>query len=512
VNKQANRLKTNSSLKRGVQTAAVAIGQPNAVYHVMVLERGRLLVNEEKYKEAIQLYKSVLSKVPDHPDAHFLMAKLALKMKATRHAVDHMRKALKKGAGHGFMQTTMAEAYLEHGLVNEALNHAIIAAKLEPTAEAPKLMQAKAMQQFGRHQEVVQFLRNDLLAVTPNNPRALTIFAGSHKFDGSEPEIASMLQVCDAGLALDSSLFYSLGKAFNDAKDYERAIKYFKLAGDAHIDPDDKGQTPEQMIFQRELFTPTIINAKAALGHQSEQPIFIVGMPRSGTTLTEQILASHPQICGVGEQMALGRVQAQIDAVAKSEVVKAIFSLDQRALFALGENYLNTMKPFSQTAKRYADKMPHNFLRVGLINILFPNAKIIFCNRDAIDNCVSIFTSPLNENHGYAKDLKTLGEYYRAHWELMEYWKSVSQIPIFDMKYESTVANLDGQARALIAHVGLPWNDACLKFNEAKTQVATISTWQVRQPIYSTSVKRWKAYEKHIQPLIEGLGDLAVTD
>jgi Sulfotransferase family len=210
----------------------------------------------------------------------------------------------------------------------------------------------------------------------------------------------------------------------------------------------------------------------------------------------------------------MSRINGMISIGSDSDDVylEKLKNIDRKTQHILGQNYLNTLYDYNKTAKHYADKMPSNFFLVGLINIIFPNAKIIHCTRDPLDNCVSCYTSPLNESHLYAKRLDTLGHYYREYHALMLYWKSVSQIEIFDMPYENTVADLEGSARALIAHVGLPWNDACLKFNEANGRVSTISTWQVRQPIYSTSVKRWKVYEKHLGPLIDALGDLAVTD
>jgi tetratricopeptide (TPR) repeat protein len=307
---------------------------------------------------------------------------------------------------------------------------------------------------------------------------------------------------------------YALGKAYNDQKNFEKAFPCFQKAASLFDNKKSLGIFYDLSSAKKNVFSTATINKLKDTGNPSRMPIFIVGMPRSGTTLTEQILASHPLVCGVGELPALGRIAFRVGLKNgnSATLLKALKAITPAIQNELGETYLNTVRPFGNGEEHFVDKMPHNFMHVGLINIIFPNARIIHCLRNPIDNCVSIYTSPLNDGHDYAKDLTNLGLYYREYASLMDYWKTVSAIPIFDMKYETTVADLEGQARALIAHVGLPWNDACLKFNEAKTQVSTISTWQVRQPIYSTSVKRWKAYEKHLGPLIDALGDLADTD
>lgn len=483
--------------------------------HLAFLENGRKLVEEGKHLEAVRQYNLVLKDSPDNPDAHFLMAQLATKLDASRNAVDHMRKALKEGSGHFFMHFHAASALLNYGLGDEALEQIDHALKLDAASAAGLTLKAKILQHLGKHKEAGE-IASVLILENPANSAAVATFVASKKFNGTEPEIAKIEQAFNSKLELEKerSIRYSLGKIFNDFRDYDKAFHYFNSAAATYSEEKSDAVALEKFKTMCEVFTRELIELKARTGHQSAKPIFIVGMPRSGTTLTEQILASHPKACGVGELMAMNRVAMMLDFRKKDQgsfknKISSIKKEDQRIF---GENYLNTLYNYSKTAIHYIDKMPHNFLNVGLINIIFPNAKIIHCTRNAIDNCVSCYTSPLNMSHAYAKDLLGLGQYYREYWGLMNHWKSVSKIPIFEMPYEATVADLEGQARALVAYVGLPWDDACLKFNESSNQVSTISNWQVRQPIYSTSVKRWKVYEKHIGPLIEGLGDLAVTD
>jgi hypothetical protein len=155
--------------------------------------------------------------------------------------------------------------------------------------------------------------------------------------------------------------------------------------------------------------------------------------------------------------------------------------------------------------------MPHNFELIGLVGVLFPNAHIIHCRRDAIDNCISCFVLQFSEAHSYSADLETLGLYYREYDRLMRHWSKVLPGRIFENQYETLIEDQEEQSRRLIDHLGLPWDDACLRFFERDGSVNTFSRWQVRQPIYKSSVKRWKNYESEIRPLIDSLGDLAET-
>jgi len=241
--------------------------------------------------------------------------------------------------------------------------------------------------------------------------------------------------------------------------------------------------------------------------------VFVVGMPRSGTTLTEQICSSHPDVHGAGELTKLGRIAAAngLKLGSADAFGQPIRSLTMQQSHALAKDYLANLALYTSTAPRIVDKMPHNFELIGLIAILFPNARIIHCRRDATDNCVSCFISSLQQGHSYSYDLKSLGLYYREYDRLMRHWQAVLPGRIFENRYEDLISDQEGQSRRLIGHLGLTWDDACLRFFEKEGSVRTLSRWQVRQPIYTSSVQRWKNYGDKIQPLIDALGDLAAT-
>jgi hypothetical protein len=234
-------------------------------------------------------------------------------------------------------------------------------------------------------------------------------------------------------------------------------------------------------------------------------------MPRSGTTLVEQILASHPEGAGAGELpdvigMATGLPRVLGVPEAYPECVA---DLDRAALDRLAEGYLKRVQGRFPDARRVVDKMPQNFLHLGLIALLFPKARVVHCVRDPLDTCLSCYTTAFAVPHDYARDLGHLGRYYRAYARLMQHWRRVFEAldrPLLELPYEDVVADLEGRTRTLLAFVGLPWDERCLRFHETRRDVGTASYDQVRRPIYNTSIGRWKRFERHLGPLKAALG------
>jgi Tfp pilus assembly protein PilF len=274
----------------------------------------------------------------------------------------------------------------------------------------------------------------------------------------------------------------------------------------------DEVATLAQMNRASELFTPEFIRDRQGSGERSAVPVFIVGMPRSGTSLIEQILASHSDIFGAGE---LGVFEEAVDGIRGTspqslpfpDMVSGMSADDFRALGAL---YLDKVVARAPGAARITDKMPANFLFLGLIHLTLPNAAIIHVIRDPVDTCVSCFSVHFTRGQMHTYDLAELGRYYRHYQALMEHWHDV--LPpgrIIDVHYEELVGDLERAARRLVAHCGLPWDASCLRFHLTERPVRTASALQVRQPIYQTSVGRWRRYESFLGPL---LAELAPTN
>jgi hypothetical protein len=230
-------------------------------------------------------------------------------------------------------------------------------------------------------------------------------------------------------------------------------------------------------------------------------PIFVLGMPRSGTTLVEQILASHPQIHGGGELPVLRQV-----ADGAGHYPESVPGLTGDAITAMGRQYLARIAPLSGRP-RLVDKMPANFLYVGLIRLILPNARIIHCRRHAADTCLSNYTKLFASEQLFSYDLGELGSFYRAYDELMAHWRAtLPAARLIEVSYEDVVDDLAGQARRLVEWLDLPWDDACLRFHETQRVIRTASLSQVRQPIYTGSKGRWRRYSAYLAPLLTELG------
>jgi hypothetical protein len=230
-------------------------------------------------------------------------------------------------------------------------------------------------------------------------------------------------------------------------------------------------------------------------------------MMRSGTSLVEQILASHPRVFGAGELPDVGLLLKELPQRlgTAQEYPECASLLDAPISRSLAEKYLAKLRHLGGQAARVVDKMPFNYLRLGLIAALFPVAKIIHCRRDPLDTCLSCYFQNFSGSHPYTFDLSDLGYYYREYQRLSAHWTNVLPLKVFDLNYESLTADLENESRRLLDFCGLDWDDRCLRFNETQRVVRTSSVLQVRQPIYRNSIGKWKQYEAHLQPLIEAL-------
>ncbi|MCB9838337.1 MAG: sulfotransferase [Phycisphaeraceae bacterium] len=270
-------------------------------------------------------------------------------------------------------------------------------------------------------------------------------------------------------------------------------------------------QTDEMIrVWTRERIATIPVSSRKA-----DQSVFIVGMPRSGTSLVEQIIASHPKAFGAGELSNIQRIVGKLTEREAEPIsfVTDLLPLSRPNIENASKHYLDRTREMAPGAERITDKMPDNFRALGLIDRLLPGARVIHCTRDARDNCLSIFTLFfIGKENGFAYDLADLGGFYADYWRLMKHWKEVLDIPILEVAYEDMVADTESQSRRLIDFLGLEWDDRCLDFHKTKRLTKTLSADQVNKPIYKSSVARWKPYEKHLGPLLERLPPDALRD
>jgi hypothetical protein len=306
-------------------------------------------------------------------------------------------------------------------------------------------------------------------------------------------------------------LHFALGKAWLDAGDASRAFKHLdegsrvKRATFAY----DGNVAMQWMATVAEKFSAETMQRLAGNGDPSNVPVFVIGMPRSGTTLTEQILAAHPLVHGAGELKILQQIA---DRTAGPDGLpigfpRLVEMMQPQDFAKLGKKYLDQITPKAPGAMRIVDKMPANFLYTGLIHLILPNARIVHCKRDAMDTCLSCYTKLFAGEQKFSYDQKELGQFYRVYEMQMEHWRKILPAENFiEVQYEEVVDDLETQAKRLISFIGLEWDSACLEFYKNKRQIRTASFEQVRKPIYRTSVGRWKPYAEYLAPLMETLG------
>lgn len=304
------------------------------------------------------------------------------------------------------------------------------------------------------------------------------------------------------------TLHFELGKLHDKLRNYDQAFEHYRRSNEMTGAPFDAQGYQDKFRDIIQAYSKEALDRLPKANHGDSRPVFIVGLPRSGTSLTEQILASHPEIHGAGELNDINDIAAGLKTVLGSQKSYPYCIEDLTQIYAdqLAGRYRERLDSFSKTAVRVTDKMPHNFMNLGLIALLFPQARIIHCERDPRDTCLSIYFQSFGWLHPYATDLSHVGFYYRLYHELMQHWKSDIGLPIMTVNYEDMVNDQERTSRKLVEFIGLEWDENCLKFHRTKRTVATASYDQVRQPMYTKSMARWKHYEKHIGPLLKALG------
>ncbi len=311
-----------------------------------------------------------------------------------------------------------------------------------------------------------------------------------------------------------AELHFALAKAYDDLGKYDEGFRHL-VHGNALYRRQigyDEAQMHNAFERVRTIFDYSLIGAKAGPGCRSRLPVFVVGMPRSGTTLVEQILASHPLVHGAGELADFSRLvqQLQTGPAGVPGYPDCVPSLSSGRLRQLGTTYIEGLRRRAPGALRIIDKMPSHFMYLGLIQLALPRARIIHVTRSPMDTCLSCYSKLFRQGQHFTYDLGELGRYYRHYAELMSYWRGV--LPpdrLLEVSYEAVISDLETEARKLVRFCGLPWDPRCIAFHQTHRRVRTASSAQVRRPIYRTSQGRWQAYRDYLGPLIAALGDLA---
>ncbi len=348
----------------------------------------------------------------------------------------------------------------------------------------------------------------------PNNGAAYSNLASLRKFSESDDPLIDRIEQRATNTELPrrtrSQMYFALGKMHDDRGRVDEAFEHFRRANEFADISYDATVEVKRISELISTFTPEKLPELQKAGNQSKLPVFIVGMPRSGTTLVEQILASHAQVHGAGELSLIANIAYNFGNRMEGQPAypQSVVEAPEAMLQQAAQSYLARLSSLGQQATRVIDKMPGNFVHLGLIATLFPNATIIHCRRNPLDVCLSCYFQPFAQPLRYAYDLESLGYYYRQYVRMMKHWSTVLGDRLYSVDYEQLVDEPERVTRELVSHCQLPWDDACLAHHASGGNVRTASSWQVRQPIYRDSVGRWKRYAKHLEPLRDALGDV----
>jgi tetratricopeptide (TPR) repeat protein len=459
---------------------AVALAPMNAAVLTARAEAQRRL---ERYEDALASCRQALALAPENGEAENLQGLLCHALGRDEAAVAAFSRAARLLPNPGVAHANKAQVLLELGRPAEGA-----AALAEALAIEPDLAAA-------------WYARADMTRFTPDHPDIAAMEQALRRAAGGSSR--SPRQRGEDRLLLH----YALAKAYLDIKDGPRAFEHLNagsrlkrasLAYDA--DADARWMASIAAAFPAALFA-----LRRGAGELSAAPLFILGMPRSGTTLVQQLLAAVPGVHAAGEPRYLERLVGELGEPYPS----AIAALDPAALARLGRRYLAMAAAAAPAqALRIIDKMPNNFRYAGLVHLILPEARIIHCRRDPVDTCFSCYSKLFTTGQEFTYDLRELGRYYRSYAALMAHWRAVLPRERFiEVHYESVVRDLEGEARRLLAFCGLPWDRACLRFHEGAQVVRTASMNQVRQPLYATSVARSAAFRAELGPLLEALGE-----
>jgi tetratricopeptide (TPR) repeat protein len=478
---------------------ALAIQPDHAKLHNNL---GNALLDLGSIEEAAVSYIRALELQPDFAKAHSNLGSAFRELGKLDEASESYRRALALDADSAEILTNLGVVQRLQGLAEQAESSLRRALGINPSAVTTLNSLAELHADRGEFAEA-EILYREAYALQPNSAQAWAGLATLRKMSsGDTAWITEAQRIVKLPLRPrdESQLCFAMGKYFDDIKDYEPAFLSYRRANEiakAYSPAHDRQHLARTFQFIAQLYDRDWLDRSAARSVSSARPIFVVGMPRSGTSLAEQILASHPRVFGAGE-LPFWKL-----ASLKAGPAELQSQTDSAALEPLAREYLGLLEGLAPDAARVVDKMPGNFAHLAMIHAALPEARIIHMRRNPMDTCLSIYFQNFHVAHSYAHDLEDLAHYYAEYRQLMGHWRSIlPAYAILDVPYEALVADQEAWSRKMIEFVGLPWDAACMDFHRTHRRVSTFSKWQVRQKISSTSVERWRNYAPFIGPLL----------
>ncbi len=511
------------------------------------------LRHADKLEQAEKLVAGALSLAPTHSHALYEMAQIKLAKNENEQAIECLEKNLRRQDLHGdsidlwiatlaklernrYAQDTLESLSKKYPDVLEFVyGFAVLANRAgETTLARPAFQRALklspsngriyyelgVLERVAGNLEKSQEMIGKALDLQPDNPAAIRTYGSDLKYAYGDENYKRLNYVAakfsDFTPIDQIHLHYALAKAQEDVGEMDAAFRHYEVAGakKRKLEPYKEREAARMIQIIPQVVTHARLEETKQVGCDSDVPVFILGMPRSGTSLMEQILSAHPDIFGAGELKILPSVMENIQVGGNRLRLgdrEPIFTYDQNATWAMrGQAYVDRLHKLAgeNRYKRIVDKMPGNFNFVGLIHAILPNAKIIHSRRHPVETCLSCYRIHFAEGHQWTYQLQELGRFYKRYWNLMKYWREEFPGVMYEAVYEDNVADVESSAKRLIDYLGLEWNDRCLEFYNVDRPVKTASVTQVRKPIYKTSTNRWRKYEKYLGPLLDELGDI----
>ena len=461
---------------------------------------GSALAEAERWPEAHRWLEIAHRLTPNDPVLRFNLAQSSQRLQQPQEAVALLRALVEQIPGDPESWTVLGAALNDVGEFDEALGALEKALSLDPNAADARNELGNLYLDAGRFLEAAAEFRG-ALALKPTLTGAIWNLSRTRKYSVDERDDIELfertLRRTDLPDAKRAEVHFALGKVYEDCSEYDSAGSHYENANALRAkrgayDPIARADEVERIVS---LCTPARLGELATLGSSSEQPIFIVGMPRSGTSLVEQVISSHSQASGAGELADIPRWIANLEEQLGGRYPEFLSALDKPRVTQVAAAYLDALGTHGEASSvRITDKLPGNFNFLGLIGTLFPRARIVHCRRSPMDVGMSLFTRPFTDGHEYSYRLSDIAAEFRAYERLMAHWTSAAPLVFHEVEYEAMISEPEREMRRLIDFCGLAWERQCMEFHRSERRVRTASQWQVRQPIYATSIERWRRF------------------
>ena len=512
------------------------------------IARASELEQEEKFEEAEELYRQILIRHPDNVSAMRLWARLGSQQKRYPGAEVLLQQAVKVAPGFKQAWGDLCQVQFEQEKFEETINSAKKLVKLKPGSGDGYMWLAAGLASSGRHQEAIESY-DKVLEIAPEHVGALCGKGNAYRTVGDQDQSIATFRKCIEVNPLHAEAYWSLanlktfrfedsevnnmlallgderipgegqvqlnnalGLEFESREEYDRAFEFIDRGNLLRRGQEfyDRVENEEKIDLAMQAFTPQFLQDNSSQGDPGPVPIFIIGLPRSGSTLLEQILSSHSMVDGTHELGDLGkaiRIHPKLTGPGL-RYPTSVANLGAEGFKRVGNNYIERTRQHRGSAPFFTDKNPNNFVHVGLLHLTLPNAKIINARRHPLDSCFGSYKQLFAKGQSFTYNLVELGEYYLQYQRLMDHWHEVLPGKVLDVHYEHVVGDLEGQVERILNYCELDWEESCLKFHETQRAVKTASSEQVRKPIYSSAINTWRHYETHLDALIEVLEPL----